>query len=171
MFGKTITYGYLQHRFEQGAVIKAVKLTNEFPYEAFRRYYTRSAVPLFLVEESGKLTILTAENSVRPRAGQTLIALVDPAIDSTPTRTPDRASMDEKAADADEDRRAALTVLQRFQDRALIDSTGAHTIRRSSSPGSPVRRHGRAALRTHAFTAWPRFDRSLGAATMTGRPP
>ncbi len=78
LFGSTITYTYLQRRFEQGAVIKMVKLTKEFPYESFRRYYGTTAVPLFMVEESGKLTILTADNGVTPRAGQTLIALVDP---------------------------------------------------------------------------------------------
>lgn len=78
LFGSTITYTYLQRRFEQGAVVKIVKLTKAFPYEAFHRYYGTTAVPLFLVEESGKLTVLTADNGVTPRVGQTLIALVDP---------------------------------------------------------------------------------------------
>ncbi len=81
LFGSTITYTYLERRFEKGAVIKMVKLTREFPYEAFRRYYGPTAIPLFLVEESGRLTVLTADNGTTPRAGQTLIALVDPVAE------------------------------------------------------------------------------------------
>lgn len=80
-FGPEITFDYLQNRFAQGAEVKKTKLTDEFDFQAFQAHYDGTAVPLFLVSESGKLTVFTAVDPPQPKIGQTVIALVDPAID------------------------------------------------------------------------------------------
>lgn len=80
-FGKEITFDYLQERFGQGAEVKRTKLTEEFDFAAFKAFYNGTAVPLFLVTETGKLTVFTALDPPQPKVGQTIIALVDPVTE------------------------------------------------------------------------------------------
>ncbi len=78
LFAAEVGYGRLAQRLAAGAVVKATGLSDEFDYQAFRNLYGDSAVVLFVVEESGQLTVSTVDNPVTPRPGQTLISLVDP---------------------------------------------------------------------------------------------
>jgi NhaP-type Na+/H+ or K+/H+ antiporter len=78
LFGAEINYHYLAQRFAEGAVIKNTKLTEDFDYEAFRKHHGKSAIPLFLIAEAGRLLIFTTEEATEPQTGQTLISLVDP---------------------------------------------------------------------------------------------
>ena len=82
-FGSEITFDYLQDRFAHGAEVKRTKLTEEFDFEAFQTHYNGTAVPLFLVSETGKLTIFTAVDPPQPKVGQTVIALVDPVVEDS----------------------------------------------------------------------------------------
>ncbi|NLS91031.1 MAG: hypothetical protein GXX96_02450 [Planctomycetaceae bacterium] len=81
-FGSEITFDYLQNRFAQGAEVKKTKLTDEFDFQAFQAHYNGTAVPLFLVSESGRLTVFTAVDPPQPKIGQTVIALVDPVAEN-----------------------------------------------------------------------------------------
>ncbi|MBE0594199.1 MAG: sodium:proton antiporter [Gemmatimonadales bacterium] len=78
LFSETATHGYLAARFERGAVVKRSRLTEEYDFAAFRRQYGEAAVPMFVIRDSGELVVITAAAPVTPRAGQTLISLVDP---------------------------------------------------------------------------------------------
>ncbi len=78
LFASEATYESLDERFAKGQVVKATKLSQEFDYAAFRGRYGEEALPLFVVTESGSLVVLTAEKKLSPKAGQTLISLVDP---------------------------------------------------------------------------------------------
>lgn len=62
---------------EEAAVVKKTGLTDEFDYRAFCDLYGDSALVLFVIEGSGKLTVCTADNRPTPQPGQTLISLVD----------------------------------------------------------------------------------------------
>jgi len=84
LFGQEVTYEYLDRRFKSGALLKKTKLTEEFGFEAFLERYGSDAVPLFLITESDKLIIFTAENPPTPKAGHTLIALVTPVEEPPP---------------------------------------------------------------------------------------
>jgi len=77
LFGSGINYTYLTKRFAAGAVIKATPLTPQFDYDAFKVYYGDTAVPLFLIDENGRLVIFTTDSQPKPRPGQKLISLVD----------------------------------------------------------------------------------------------
>jgi len=76
LFAPNATYGYLAGQFSSGAAIKTTDLTDEFNYDAFKKYYGESALPLFLIDQSGKMTIFTAENPPKPKPGQKLISLI-----------------------------------------------------------------------------------------------
>ncbi len=83
LFGAGMTYSALSGRFDAGAVVKTVKLTSEFTYADFRARYNGTAVPLFLMAGSEDLSIFNTDQDLTPRAGHTLVALVD---------VPDRAA-------------------------------------------------------------------------------
>jgi len=77
LFDGEATHEYLTRRFAAGAVLKSVKLTKEFDYAAFKQRHGGTALPLFLIDAGGALSIVTTDNGVTPRAGHTLISLVD----------------------------------------------------------------------------------------------
>ena len=78
LFRKEATYTRLQARIDAGDVIKATKLSESFDYKAFQMEYSSDAVPLFIVKEAGRLSVVTADQDVGPKAGQTLVSLVTP---------------------------------------------------------------------------------------------
>lgn len=84
LFGPQATYFHLTSRFASGAVVKTTKLTAEFDYEAFRALYGENAIPLFLIDESGKLEPVSADGPLKPVIGQTMISLVDPVEETPP---------------------------------------------------------------------------------------
>lgn len=77
-FGPEVTFDYLQNRFAQGAEVKKTKLSEEFDFEDFVAHYHGTAIPLFLVSETGRFAVFTAVDPPQPKVGQTVIALVDP---------------------------------------------------------------------------------------------
>ena len=78
LFAEAATHNHLSTRFEGGAVVKRNRLTDAYDFEAFRRQYGESAIPMFTVKDSGELVVITAAAPITPKPGQTLISLVDP---------------------------------------------------------------------------------------------
>ncbi|MEZ6042939.1 MAG: cation:proton antiporter [Planctomycetaceae bacterium] len=76
-FSENATYEYLDRRFESGAVIKRTRLTDEFDFDDFRAMYGPDALVLFVLDETGRLSITTTDREITYRAGQTLFALTD----------------------------------------------------------------------------------------------
>jgi NhaP-type Na+/H+ or K+/H+ antiporter len=77
LFAPAATHAQLSLRIAFGAVLKKTTLTEEFTYENFQAMYGENALVLFLIEESGELTVCTADNPPTPKSGQKLICLVD----------------------------------------------------------------------------------------------
>ena len=78
LFGARATEEYLAERVADGAVVKATTLSEEFDYEDFVAMYGEDALRLFIINESGSLSVVTADATPSVKAGQTLISLVDP---------------------------------------------------------------------------------------------
>lgn len=78
LFTEKFTKEHFLDRLEAGASIKKIKLTEEFDFRTFTLIYGKDAVPLFLMNETGILTVFTADREISPKSGQTLLALVDP---------------------------------------------------------------------------------------------
>jgi NhaP-type Na+/H+ or K+/H+ antiporter len=79
LFDSGITYSYLSKRFSAGAVIKTTNLTEDFDFDSFKTHYGEAAVPLFLVDQNGNLSVFTTDNPPKPQSGQKLISLINPA--------------------------------------------------------------------------------------------
>jgi NhaP-type Na+/H+ or K+/H+ antiporter len=79
LFQNDATYAGLEALLARGATVKATKLTEAFDFRAFREQNGADAVPLFVVAENTRLTVLATDQKTEPRPGQTLISLVVPA--------------------------------------------------------------------------------------------
>jgi CPA1 family monovalent cation:H+ antiporter len=77
LFHSELNHDTLAARFVRGNQIKSTKLTDEFTYEDFQQRYGDSAIALFVIDEASQLEICTVEAPVVPKAGQTIIALVE----------------------------------------------------------------------------------------------
>ena len=77
LFAEEVTYASLNTRFISGASIKTGKLTEDFSFQDFKVRYGNNAVPLFLIRNSGDLHVFTADDTIEPEAGETLIALIN----------------------------------------------------------------------------------------------
>jgi len=82
LFSPDMTYRQLARRFAAEGVIKVTALTKEFDWEAFIQRYGGTAVPLFVADPGGKLTVFTADNPPKPRPGQKLISLISPVAEA-----------------------------------------------------------------------------------------
>jgi NhaP-type Na+/H+ or K+/H+ antiporter len=78
LFGREATYENLAARFDSGAIVKRTDITEEFSFEFFKAMYGESAIPLFIITESRKLVVCTADSKPEPEPGQTLISIVEP---------------------------------------------------------------------------------------------
>ena len=77
LFSDKATFAYLASRYAQGAKIKTTHLTSEFDYDAFKKLYKGSAIPIMLISESKELHIFSIDGQSSPKEGQTLISIVD----------------------------------------------------------------------------------------------
>ena len=78
LFGEDITYSTLAGRLNGGAQVKVTSITNEFTFSDFQSLYSTSAIVMFVITDTGQLSIATSESPLEPQPGQTVIALVDP---------------------------------------------------------------------------------------------
>ena len=78
LFHNDATYSQLTYRDVAGAVIKKTQITDEFTYEDFKIRHGDTALLLFVINEAKQLLISTAKDPLKPKSGQTVIALVDP---------------------------------------------------------------------------------------------
>ena len=76
-FDREATYAKLSYRLAAGAMVKKTKITDEYTFDDFHDRYGESALVLFVISETKQLLISPAEEPLRPRPGQTVIALVD----------------------------------------------------------------------------------------------
>lgn len=81
LFGEGLHHDELALRIAGGSAVKKTKLTEEFTFGDFQSRYGAATVMLFLIDESKRLTICTADQASTPQAGQTIIAVVETVAD------------------------------------------------------------------------------------------
>jgi len=78
LFGADITYGKLANWIGNGAEIKKSQLSGEYDFEAFMNNYKDRVIPLFALDNKGRLQIFAAEKELKPASGWNIISLVLP---------------------------------------------------------------------------------------------
>ncbi len=81
LFGQGLHHDALVRIFEQGAVVKRTKLTDAFSFDDFCATYNKEVILLFVEDEHQKLHVCTTDETWSPKAGHTVIALVDAHFD------------------------------------------------------------------------------------------
>lgn len=84
LFSTDATAAALEDWLNQGAVVKSTKLTEIFDLTAYRKQHGDQALPLFVIDPAGRLTVVTADAAANPKPGDLLVSLVPPRIDAKP---------------------------------------------------------------------------------------
>lgn len=84
LFAQPLTASDLEDRVEHGAIIKKTKLSTEFTWQHFQARYGSSMVLLFVIGGKSALAVCTADQTFDPKPGQTVVALVNPGVASSP---------------------------------------------------------------------------------------
>lgn len=77
LFGKEITYSHLRNLIENGGKVKATKLADAFTWQDFLKT-NAEAIPLFVVDDTGLIRIISADNHYEPVSGQIILSLSPP---------------------------------------------------------------------------------------------
>jgi hypothetical protein len=118
LFGEKSSYQSLQEMADRGGEVRLFRLADDLPHDAKKEYYTWSdleefmngtpLVPLFLLDRSGTLEVVSELDQFRLNATDRLVALVDPdaPFGSTPearstfeVEHPDDAALADGGAD------------------------------------------------------------------------
>ena len=86
LFDEALSHADLSELIRLGGVIKPTQLTEEFTMASLRDHYGDKANLLLVVTEAGRLPVITRDQQVAPKPGDTLISLV-----TAPQPTDDRA--------------------------------------------------------------------------------
>lgn len=84
LFDDAATHDSVVQCVEGGGTFKKTPLTEKFDFHDFTDRHGGTALPLFTLKEAGELTVLAAAEPLTPRAGQDLICLVGPDLESWP---------------------------------------------------------------------------------------
>ena len=76
LFDEHASWSKLASLLGRGAVIKSTSLTGEYNFETHSAKWGKAAMPLFALDEKGKLQVFSAHDTLQPAAGWTLINLV-----------------------------------------------------------------------------------------------
>lgn len=75
LFGMDITYARLRSLLGEGAGIHSTTLSDNFSYDDFVARFGDEAIPLFAITPRENLRVFTAEDSIKPGSGWTLLYL------------------------------------------------------------------------------------------------
>ncbi|MNL40473.1 hypothetical protein D3C87_1628250 [compost metagenome] len=73
-----LTYIKLANQLHQGAELYSTNLTEGFGWEDYQALHGERATLLFARDDSGWVHVVTPDSAVKPSAGWTLLALIQP---------------------------------------------------------------------------------------------
>jgi hypothetical protein len=75
---EALTYAKLASQLSQGAELYSTTLTDGFGWDDYRALHGERATLLFVRDDSGWVHVVTPESTLKPAAGWTLLALIQP---------------------------------------------------------------------------------------------
>ena len=79
LFSHDLSHGELRRRLNDGWEIKSTRITEEFDAQQFRQTHGEEATPLFTINGSNTLTVVTADAAPALTPGTTVLAMVPPS--------------------------------------------------------------------------------------------
>ncbi|WPN29132.1 sodium:proton antiporter [Pseudomonas sp. P5_109] len=77
---EALTYAKLASQLSQGSELYSTTLTDGFGWDDYRALHGERATLLFVRDDSGWVHVVTPESTLKPAAGWTLLALIQPEI-------------------------------------------------------------------------------------------
>lgn len=81
LFGTDVTLALLEERLDQGWRTKSTRLSDTFDLAAFHAQHGETALPLFTLDEQGRVHVVSDTRALEARPGRSLTALVPPRPD------------------------------------------------------------------------------------------
>ncbi len=81
LFGSKVTYAYMASALSLGGKIQTTKLTERFGFNEFLEKHKQLAVPLFAIENKGKIHVFCEEQRIEPKPKWSIIYLLAVADD------------------------------------------------------------------------------------------
>jgi hypothetical protein len=97
LFAKDATWSKLASLLGQGARIRSTQLTEEYDFEAYRISQKNGFVPLFALNEKGRLRVFSSDGQVEPQPGWTVIALSSGETHADTAAKPEEQSEDSES--------------------------------------------------------------------------
>jgi len=76
LFGEGMDFNHLDSLFNEGWILKATTLSDEFTFFDMKKYYNDKVIPLFSINKNRELFVASLDSSLRPSPGENVIALV-----------------------------------------------------------------------------------------------
>ena len=77
LFEEEATHDWLNDWMAAEGQIKATLITEEFTFDDYRSYHGSHARPILAIDDSNRLRLFTAGEDPAPKAGETIVSLVD----------------------------------------------------------------------------------------------
>ncbi len=88
LFGEDVTYQRLTEMMKKGARIRSTKLTESFDFAEYYRQHFGRGIPLFAIDQKGRLHPFVVGDEPEPKAGWTLLGLIEPDEEETTDEYP-----------------------------------------------------------------------------------
>jgi NhaP-type Na+/H+ or K+/H+ antiporter len=82
LFGADVTLALVEERLDQGWQVKNTRLSEAFDLAAFLAQHGEEALPLFSLDEQGRVRVVSNTRALETRPGWSLTALVPPKADA-----------------------------------------------------------------------------------------
>lgn len=96
LFGRDVDYAAVAARLEQGDKISSTRLTDKFGVREYRTTHP-TALPLFIVDRKGRITLVAGDSRRRPRVGDTIVALTTPPPEQAEANARNAAAATERS--------------------------------------------------------------------------
>ena len=80
LFGEGISYSKLASLRAKKALVKKTQLTDNFSFENYLEQYGTRSLPLFAIDDTGFCHVFSAQKTLTPKAGWTIIGLISPDV-------------------------------------------------------------------------------------------
>lgn len=76
LFSAEATFSMMEKCFDDGWTVRATALSPQFDYKAYQQRYGKAALPLFVITEDRRISVVTQDARPAPRPGQTIVSLM-----------------------------------------------------------------------------------------------
>lgn len=86
LFSEDFNYSKLLALTSKGSTVKITAITEDFTFEDFTSRYEGMALPLFLIDQNGMISVATTDSPLKPQVGTKLVSLMTHEKEESPRK-------------------------------------------------------------------------------------